>query len=121
MGHVVVIVGFDPAKGFKIKNSAKGKTEWIPVNRMTLFQNLCISERYKAIGFRLDGNDRNARNFRSNRAEVVRRIKNAHKQKTGLNLSDFADPGMEPVLNDFGFVLKFKKDKNHSRQKCEIV
>ena len=33
-----------------------------------------------------------------------------HLLRTGTKLVDFADPVNQPILADFGFVLKFKKD-----------
>ena len=53
IGHVVVIVGYDPVRGFKIKSSDEesGEVIWIPFERMTWFQCFATEEDLKGVRF----------------------------------------------------------------------
>ena len=53
MGHIVVIVGYDPVRGFKVKSTDEndGKEEWIPENRITWFQSIFTEEIYEAVTY----------------------------------------------------------------------
>ena len=77
LGNIVLIVGYDPEKGFKIKNSHPigedgGKIEWIPVNRMTWYQYIVTEENYEVIKF-FDGEV-----HKQNRNAVIKLLGTAH-------------------------------------------
>merc|ERR1712130_395426 len=108
IGHMVVIVGYDPLKGFKIKSSDEnsGTVEWIPLSRMTWYQAIVTEDKYKMAQFY---------NPATNSWNVDQRlVENAltltHQKETGDVLAtDFKQRKNVYLLNDFGFVLKFKK------------
>ena len=116
MGHIVVIVGYDPARGFKVKSSDEndGKVEWIPENRMTWFQYVVTEEKYKVVRYNTGGFGdyqiiENGQSYFVSRNRVANSLRRAHQKKTGEMLNtDFAQRN-QVFLTDFGFVLKFEK------------
>ena len=117
MGHIVVIVGYDPVRGFKVKSTDEnsGKVEWIPENRITWFQSIFTEEVYQAVTYDFYGPngiqkwDQNGTYF-INRHNVVRTLQNAHQVETGEQLATDFNRRTGILINDFGFVLKFNKN-----------
>ena len=117
MGHIVVIVGYDPVRGFKVKSSDEddGKVEWIPENRMTWFQSCVTEDVYGAVTYDHDLNgrqyfDQNGQIiYFLNQGKVIQSLKTAHQVETGYQLGTNFNKRTGVLLNDFGFVLKFKK------------
>ena len=106
-GHVVVIVGYDPVKGFKIKSSDEnsGTIEWIPLSRMTWNQAVVTETKYQAVQFGTA-----TTGWKDNQQLVEKALSSAHQKETGEVLAtDFTQRKDIFLLNDFGFVLKFKK------------
>ena len=115
IGHIVVLVGYDSARGFKVKSSDEndGKVEWIPENRMTWHQYCVTEEDYEAVTYdycATNGIPSKNQNGRfCNRDNVISTLKNAHQVETGEQLGTNFYKKMGVLLDDFGFVLKFKK------------
>ena len=116
IGHIVVLVGYDPILGFKVKSSDEnsGRVEWIPENRMTWYQYVVTEKGYKVVEY-------NSRGFGGfpifengqvkwlSRNRVVDSLRHAHRNETGeILITDFAQRN-QIFLADFGFVLKFTK------------
>ena len=122
MGHIVVIVGYDPVRGFKVKSSDEndGKVEWIPESRMTWFQSIVTEETYQAVTFDHSGVNgvpvsvQNGQTFYTNRNKVILTLQNAHQMETGEQLGTNFNRRPGILLNDFGFVLKFKEKSKWS-------
>ena len=116
IGHIVVLVGYDPVRGFKMKSSDEndGKVEWIPENRMTWYQYVVTEEKYKVVRYNSSGFGgiqivENGQSYILSRNQVVNSLRGAHRQETGEMLNtNFAERN-EIFFADFGFVLKFKK------------
>ena len=103
IGHAVVLIGYDPVRGFKVKSSDenKGKVEWIPENQMTWYQYIVTEDQYEAVTY--------GPSCVLNRNQVVNTLKMAHQMVTGNMLNtDFAKRNFL-LLQDVGFVLKFEK------------
>ena len=117
MGHIVVIVGYDPVRGFKVKSTDEnaGKVEWIPENRITWSQSIFTEEIYEAVTYDFHGPngiqkwDQNGQMYFLNRLNVIGTLQNAHQVETGEQLGTDFNRRTGILLNDFGFVLKFKK------------
>ena len=105
MGHAVLIVSFDDSNGFRIKNSAGGSEAYIPLDRVTWFQHIALSPEHGALKFKDSASDEN---WSVSQQEVKRRLDEAHFRETGKRLNVFLAKG-QPVLCDFGFLLKFIK------------
>ena len=116
IGHIVVLVGYDPALGFKVKSSDEnaGKVEWIPENRMTWYQYVVTEEEYQVVRYNSGGFGaveivENGQSYFVNPNWVVYSLRRVHLTETGEMLNtDFAQRN-EVFLTDFGFVFKFKK------------
>ena len=116
IGHIVVLVGYDPALGFEVKSSDEkdGRVEWIPENRMTWYQYVVTEEEYQVVRYNSSGFGgvqivENGQSFFLSQNRVVDSLRSAHRNETGEMLStDFARRN-EVFLDDFGFVLKFKE------------
>ena len=107
IGHMVVIVGYDPVKGFKIKSSDEncGTVEWIPLSRMTWNQAVVTETKYRAVQFYNP-----TTGWKVDQRLVENALTLAHQNKTGQVLTtNFTIRKNVYLLNDFGFVLKFKK------------
>ena len=107
MGHMVVIVGYDPVKGFKIKSSDEksGTVEWIPLSRMTWNQAVVTETKYRAVQFYNP-----TTGWKVDQRLVENALSSAHQKETGEVLTtNFSQRNNVFLLNDFGFVLKFKK------------
>ena len=123
MGHVVVIVGYDSVRGFKIKTTDEdsGKVMWIPADRMTWFQCFATEESLKGVRFGPPTWDSatNRQIFSgTDRPRVIQELKNAHRLETGEELNtDFTQRTGERIL-DFGFVLKFSKTCDCTEEMC---
>ena len=105
VGHIVVIVGYDPVRGFKIKSTDEqvGEVEWIPFDQMTWFQCSVTEKDLKAVRqYQWRSFDESVRN------KVIDELRKWHKIATGEKLgTDFTRRTGKRLL-DFGFVLKFK-------------
>ena len=137
MGHIVVIVGYDPAHiypsdpnpipSFKVKSSDEnaGKVEWIPVNRMTWFQSVVTEEVYEAVTYdRLGPNglqkiDQNGQIYFINRINVIRSLQSAHQVETNKQLGTNFNQRTGILLKDSGFVLKLKKTCQCQGDTCQ--
>ena len=108
IGHIVVIVGYDPSLGFKVKLSDEndGRLEWNPENRMTWYQYIVTEEEYEVVMYNFGG-------FGGvqigSKNQVVNSFRRAHLNETGEILNTDFDQRNELFLDDFGFVLKFSK------------
>ena len=118
MGHIVVIVGYDPVRGFKVKSTDEnhGKVEWISENRITCFQSIATEEIYQAVAFDHSGvngilvwTNSNGQTYYTNRDKVISTLQSAHQAVTGKQLGTDFLHRWDILLNDFGFVLEFKK------------
>ena len=131
IGHVVVLVGYDPALGFKVKSSDEnaGRVEWIPENRMTWFQYLVTEEEYEVVKYNSGGSGgiekiRNGQSYFLNQSRVMKSLMRAHRNETaairGAIRGDMLNTNFAQrntvFLTDFGFVLKFVKKLN-----CELT
>ena len=116
IGHIVVLVGYDPALGFKVKSSDEndGRVECIPENRMTWYQYVVTEEEYKVVRYNSGGFGgvqivENGQSYFLSPNRVVHSLRIAHQNETGEMLNtDFAQRN-QVFLTDDGFVLKFKK------------
>ena len=117
MGHVVVIVGYDPVRGFKVKMTDEndGKVDWIPENRLTWFQSIVTEEIYQAVLNDFCGpngtqiTDQNGQTYFFNRCNIIGALQNAHQVQTGEQLGTDFNQRRQMLLKDIGFALKFKK------------
>ena len=117
IGHIVVLVGYHPVRGFKVKSSDEnaGTVEWIPETRMTWYQYVVTEEEYEVVKYNIGGRtatektDENGQRYFINRNQVVKSLMRAHKMATGIMLNTNFSQRNQVFLNDFGFVLKFKK------------
>ena len=114
MGHIVVIVGHDPVRGFKVKTTDEndGTVKWIPENRITWYQSIFTEEIYQAVTYNYYG-----RIF-LDRINVIRTLQNAHLVETNEQLGTDFNQRSGILLNDFGFVLKFKKTCQCQGETC---
>ena len=116
IGHIVVLVGYDPALGFKVKSSDEnaGKVEWIPENRMTWYQYVVTEEEYQVVRYNSGGFGgvqivENGQSYFISPTRVADSLRRAHQIETSEMLkTDFAQRN-SVTLTDFGFVLKFVK------------
>ena len=106
VGHIVVIVDYDPVRGFKIKSTDEkvGEVEWIPLNQMSWYQCNVTEKDLKAVwqysSEIFDDNDRE---------KVIEDLDKWHKTATGQELGTDFTQRTGKRMNDFGFVLKFNK------------
>ena len=127
IGHIVVLVGHDPNRGFKVKSSDEnaGTVEWIPENRMTWYQSVVTKEEYEIVKYKTGGTtatekiDQNGQRYFLDRNQVVKSLMRAHKQETGIMLNTNFSQRNQVFLNDFGFVLKFKKTCQCTGNTCK--
>ena len=118
MGNIVVLVGYDSVRGFKIKSTDElsGEIKWIPLDSMTWFQCFVTEEDLKGVGFNATwDSDANKMIFRTDRPRVIQELKNAHRIETGEELSTDFTRRTGTRLLDFGFVLKFKRTASERR------
>ena len=127
IGHIVVLVGYDTVRGFKVKSSDEndGKVEWISENRMTWFQSLITEDVYGAVTYDHDLNgrqyfDQNGQIiYFLNRGKVIQSLQTAHQVETSEQLATNFNQRTGILLNDTGFVLKFKKTCQCQGETCE--
>ena len=125
IGHIVVIVEYDPVRGFKVKSSDEntGRLEWIPENRMTWYQYVVTEEEYQVVKYNSGGSGgveivENGQSFFISSIRVVDSLKRAHLNETGKMLSTDFGQRKKVFLEDFGFVLKFNKTFNCTGEMC---
>ena len=114
LGHIVVIVGYDPNRGFKIKSTDENDVivKWIPKNRINWLQSFITEEDYQAVTFDHSGMNstvQNGQHFNANREKVISALQVAHQVETGEQLRTDFNHRPDVQLFHFGFVLKFNK------------
>ena len=125
IGHIVVLVGYDPVRGFKVKSSDEndGRVEWIPENRITWFQSCVTEEEYEAATYDYCAPNgipaRNQNGRFCNREKVISTLNNAYQAATNEQLGTNFNQRTGILLSDFGFVLKFKKICQCQGDTCE--
>ncbi len=114
IGHFVVLVGYDPVQGFKVKSTDddKGIVEWIPEHRMTWYQYVVTEHEYEVVKYNSGGVekiDQNGQRYFLDRTKVVKSLQIAHQTEIGIKLNTDFTQRKTVFLQDAGFVLKFKK------------